>query len=728
MPADRLPFALADYRGEVADSFGPSDLEDAVRRLTDPGCARETLHWGRNYLYTVEVETNRGRLEVVVKQFRNQGLLAQLKRRRFGSKAEKSWRSAWALVAAGIETPQPLMLIESVSVNGPSFFVSSRLEDFFESRFYFRALKEGRETELFPEVDKDELLRLLASICRRLHQAGIRHRDISIGNLLLRLEGEPARPVVYLTDLNRARRGERLGLWRRTRDLCRLPIPTATDRSSFLSAYWGREVSRSSLAYALFWIQQEAFLLKNRLKAGVRRPFRALRDRVIPRRAHAHIPEAPKGVSVRDKIVWDRLSDQPHQHATRAERWKVRLADLGAHREALQAALASTPETWRRYRRLKGMLYQDEVRWGVVGVAVRPRPEDPEGLLTVLAESGARHVLLRLHPWAENHDPEEELAHELRSRGYEITFALPQNRDLVRDPERWRSAIEELAERFVPLGRHFQVGQAINRSKWGIWNYREYLDLVRTAAEILRRRGEVQILGPAVIDFEFHATAAVVNMRREGVHFDILSSLLYVDRRGAPENRQLGFDSAGKALLLKAIADSGRNCSDRCWITEVNWPLWEGPHSPAGKKVSVDEGTQADYLVRFCLLVLATGSVERVYWWRLIARGYGLVDPLGEEGLRYRPSFRALLHLQRQLEGATFIRPLDSEKGVRLYLFRQAEGEELVVGWSAVGERRVTFERPLVQAWDRDGRDLGLTPLRETVVCSGPRYYRLERL
>jgi tRNA A-37 threonylcarbamoyl transferase component Bud32 len=272
MSADRFPFALADYLGEVAGSFGPCDLEDSVRRLTDPGCARETLHWGRNYLYTVEVKTNRGRREVVVKQFRNQGLLAQLKRRRFGSKAEKSWRSAWALVGAGIDTPPPLMLIESVSVDGPSFFVSGLLEGFFESRFYFRALKEGRETTLFPEVDKDELLRVVASTCRRLHQAGIRHRDISIGNVLVRLEGEPARPVVYLTDLNRARAGERLGLWRRTRDLCRLPVPTAADRSYFLSAYWGREVSRSSLAYALFWIQQQAFLLKNRLKAGVRRP------------------------------------------------------------------------------------------------------------------------------------------------------------------------------------------------------------------------------------------------------------------------------------------------------------------------------------------------------------------------------------------------------------------------------------------------------------------------
>jgi len=117
---------------------------------------------------------------------------------------------------------------------------------------------------------------------------------------------------------------------------------------------------------------------------------------------------------------------------------------------------------------------------------------------------------------------------------------------------------------------------------------------------------------------------ALANRRHEGLHFDVLSSLLYVDRRGAPENRQLGLDTVDKVVLLRAIAEVGRNCSERLWITEVNWPLREGPHSPAGKSVSVDEQSQADYLVRYYLLTLGTGLVERVYWWRMAARGYGL--------------------------------------------------------------------------------------------------------
>ncbi|HXT52368.1 MAG TPA: hypothetical protein VN811_15100, partial [Thermoanaerobaculia bacterium] len=132
--------------------------------------------------------------------------------------------------------------------------------------------------------------------------------------------------------------------------------------------------------------------------------------------------------------------------------------------------------------------------------------------------------------------------------------------------------------------------------------------------------------------------------------FHALASLLYVDRRGAPENKQLGFDSLRKAALLRAIADTARWCEPRSWVTEVNWPLREGPHSPAGRDVSVDEQTAADYAVRYCTSLLSSGLVERVYWWQLIARGYGLL--VAEDGgLRRRPAFHALATLQRQLAG-----------------------------------------------------------------------------
>jgi hypothetical protein len=375
---------------------------------------------------------------------------------------------------------------------------------------------------------------------------------------------------------------------------------------------------------------------------------------------------------------------------------------------------------------------------GGLGIGLRPYPKNPEALLAAIDDLGARTALLRLHPWQDEHDAEEELARELAGRGIELSFSLPQNRQLVKDPARWQASIEELADRFLPYGRSFQIGQAINRSKWGVWNPREYVELADRAAAVLRARGDLQLLGPAVIDFEYHAAAAVLNLRRLKMRFDAVAALLYVDRRGAPENFQAGLDTVGKVVLLKAIAETAKNSTGRCWITEVNWPLWEGPHSPAGKDVSVDEESQADYLVRYALLTLGTGLVERVFWWQLVARGYGLATPAdatsAKQGLRRRPSFQAMATLLRELRDARALGPLEAPEPARLFLFQRPgfEGSKkglTVVGWSTgepvtvglAGSAGQSIERVI----GRDGAE-GPTGTAEVRLTASPRYFHLS--
>jgi hypothetical protein len=217
----------------------------------------------------------------------------------------------------------------------------------------------------------------------------------------------------------------------------------------------------------------------------------------------------------------------------------------------------------------------------------------------------------------------------------------------------------------------------------------------------------------------------LVNSNTSGLHFDIVSNLLYVDRRGAPENRQLGLDTADKVTLLRAIAEIGRNCSERCWITEVNWPLWEGPHSPAGKTVSVGEEEQADYLVRYYLLALGTGLVERIFWWRLVARGYGLISPESDGSLRRRPAWKALRTLIDQVEGSIFEGPLPAPEGAYLYHFKSGD-QEFVVGWSVKGGARATLPRPAAAAYSRDGESLPVSDGNEIDVGPSPVYHRLR--
>jgi tRNA A-37 threonylcarbamoyl transferase component Bud32 len=713
-------YAVAGWHGEVVAHLRPEPLAEEIVRLADPGAAVATIHWGRNYLYAVDLRTAGGPLPVVVKQFRNQGWRKVLERRLRGSKAERSWRAALAMTAAGVATPEPILLVESDLPDGPSYFVSRRVEPALEVRQFFRQLEGREDAGSFPEVEAGPFLEQLGSFCRKLHDSGIWYRDLSMGNVLVR-PGKGGELEMLVVDCNRARVGVRLGVVRRSRDICRFPIVERDHRAAFLLGYWGTVPSRLDPRWWLFTASVRGYLLKHALKNRLRAPSLS---RFMRRGHHDHIPAAPADAAPRNKAVWDHLSDQPHQHAGRWEKLAIRLADAPEHARDLAMVAGSLPAVWRRYRELRRGLYSTPVPFGGLGICLRPHPADPDALLAAVDELGVRRVLVRLHPWQDDHSDEERLVRELAARGYEIGFALPQNRELVRDRARWRAAIESIAARFLPYGRRFQVGQAPNRSKWGAWTRGEYLALYLDAAEILRRTGPVELMGPAVIDFEFYATLALVNRPVEGLRYDIVSSLLYVDRRGAPENRQLGLDTVDMFVLLRATAVLGRFSSHRCWITEMNWPLSEGPHSPAGRSVSVDEDSQASFLVRYDLLTLGTGLVERVYWWQLVARGYGLMVAGIDGSLAARPSYHALRELNRRLDGAIFHGPLPAPAGAYLYRFTRGD-EEVVVGWAIEGGVAAELPRPPLAAFERDGAPLPTPPDRQVTLGSSPVYFEL---
>lgn len=721
-----IPFAWPGFRGEAAERLAGADLVAAARHLLDAGCATETLHWGRNYIYAARLEVPDGELEVAVKQFRGDSWRERGRRRRGQGKAARSFAMARALAAAGISTPAPLLVAESEDPAGVAIYASERLVGRVEARYFLRARNAGRDGEEFPGIDGAVLLAAIARLARRLHDAGFYHRDLSIGNLLVAPGARPEEIAdVALLDLNRCRRQPRVSPRERMLDLCRLPLERAADRERLLAVYFEGETVPPR-GRAIYERARRRFAAKHRLKNGLGAARERLKRWLVPRGTHAHIPPPPVGASARDKSVWDHLSDQPHSHAGRLERVRVRFADLPAQVSGLVALAGAVPRVRRRYRELARAHPGAPFDWPGAGVALRPSTEDPAALLAAVDDLGVRQVLLRLHPWQEEHAAEEALARSLAGRGLELTFALPQLRELVRDRERWRRAVAELGRRFLPYGRRFQIGQAVNRSKWGVWRYEEYLALAADAAGILRRLGEVELAGPAVIDFEAHVTAALVNLPQPGLRFDALASLLYVDRRGAPENRQLGFDTVDKVTLLAAIAETSRSIgARRQWITEVNWPLREGPHSPAGRSVAVDEGTQADYLVRFYLAALGTGTVERVFWWQLVARGYGLIDPAGASGWRRRPAFAALATLERELAGTRCLGAQAAPEGARLYRFEAPDGRSRWVGWALAGA--VAWRPPgsVDRLVARDGEELA--PASELALTPSPCYVTLAR-
>jgi tRNA A-37 threonylcarbamoyl transferase component Bud32 len=725
-------FADADLVGEVRAAF-PVTI-DELRRLIDPAAAEKTIHWGRNYLYRARLRGGAAggpaaEIPVVVKMFRGDGWRQRLSRRFKGSKAERSLAASVALLEAGVPVPQPVAAIESSDPRGPSFFVCEHLDGAVEARYLFRAMSEGRERELFPELDPARVLERLGTTLERLHRARLWHRDVSAGNVLLvgDWSGAAASGELYLIDLARTRIGKPLTRGERVRDLARLPLQRPADRDRLLESYFGGTPPLADRL--LFAIHHHAFHVRHRVKDRLRGLRRLLRS-VKSRNAHPHLPPAGAGSAARDRVVWDALSDQPHLHAGRMAKLGARLADASVHAREAALLLRRLPAVAARYHALSGERHAAPVAVGEPGVGIQGGSAPAPDLVAEIEALGVRRVLLRLQPWENQLERDSALARELHARGIDVVLAVAQNRELVRDPGRWRALLEEIAERFAGLATHAQIGHAINRSKWGIWNQREYAELVTIAAEVLLGRSGARagwkIVGPSVIDFELYATCIALDWPENPVRFDAVTSLLYVDRRGAPENRQAGLDAVAKARLVRAIIQTSRHGDRESWITEVNWPLREGPHSPAGRHVAVGEEAQADYLARYYLLLLGSGLVERIYWWQLVARGYGLADPEAG-GLRRRPSWGALAFLTRALDGSRALGPIPASRPLRVHAFERPGGWSWLVVWSA--EDSIVAWRPPATArrlFDRDGKELVLVPGGEIRVGGSPIYIEIQ--
>ncbi len=397
---------------------------------------------------------------------------------------------------------------------------------------------------------------------------------------------------------------------------------------------------------------------------------------------------------------WNELADQPHNVAPRSERTRHHLRHWRSYFSLLGSDFARGLPALPAYRRnMKRMFHVPvQIGEGMFGVSVSPPgPEREEELIGLLKGGGVSRTLVRAASWERDKLADlQPFVKRLRAAGLDVGVAVLQRRRDVLDPEAWRAFLEEVFARFSSGPTAFEIGHAWNRTKWGVWDFTEYLALARPAFELGPKYGAV-LVGPAVIDFEFHLYPPTLKR----LPFDKVSSLLYVDRMGAPENAQAGWTAPKKIALLKAVADRSAGTPKDCWITEFNWPLaGTGKYSPASGKPNVTEEAQADFLVRYFLLALAGGLIERAYWWQLVAPGYGLVDSR-EPAWRARPSYRALRTLVATVGGAEFT-GAKIENGVHIFHFSKG-GRRFAACWSAGRPVEQDLAEPIAEVVDRDG-------------------------
>ena len=417
-----------------------------------------------------------------------------------------------------------------------------------------------------------------------------------------------------------------------------------------------------------------------------------------------------------DKSIfrWDGYSDQPATVDRRVKR-RLRWRSIGSVLKSLSSVLLLP-------RPVLGAIVRREAPRGhanddAIGLCVNlERPFEDKKILSgaelveIVETLNLRRIAVRI-PLSDIDNLQDYVDFIRQFPGYRILGVILQDRSTIEDPAKLESALESIFASLCGVVDCYQIGNAVNRLKWGFVSVDEWLEFFKVAWDLRNRKfPHIRLLGGAVIDFDLldHCRSL-----RNGYPFgyDGYASLLYVDRRGAPENRQMGFDLENKIRVLRRIIESGNKVDGadaRLWITEVNWPLEDtGRYAPAMDHCRVGEREQLHYLVRYYLLALATGSVAACYWHQLVAPGYGLIDNRADV-VRKRPAFHGFATLCRLFNGARIERFNRQDELGYFRLAARKAGMEIQALWCCGRETTITMP-PDKRAVDIEGRPMSVT-------------------
>ncbi|HZF71151.1 glycosyl hydrolase [Sulfuricurvum sp.] len=383
-------------------------------------------------------------------------------------------------------------------------------------------------------------------------------------------------------------------------------------------------------------------------------------------------------------FAWDHYSDQPAIIKDKALKRSMRRSALPSLIKTFCVALLTLPVSVFIMPFIPRRHISGEHFFGM-GVNLSYEPNTAPYLVN---ELGIKKLLIRIPLW--EMDRLHEYVAFIRSfKDKEITIALLQDREHITSPDMSRDHFIQIFEALEGICHTYVIGSTINRAKWGFFSVNEYLDFYSVAYALKKERfPHLKLIGSNVIDFEYHFTAHTL-FNLKPIRYDALGSLLYVDRRGAPENTQMGFDLIGKIRFLAALIRLSPKTSGELIITETNWPIKNtAPYAPTSETECVSEEDYSDYMVRYHLLAFASQQVSCVFWHQLIAPGYGLID--NREGIRKRPSFDAYKTMLFHLKDAEFIRYHTNNKG-HLLVCSTPRGE-LHISWNLTSTPLYTYK------------------------------------
>jgi len=676
----------------------------------------QVLAEGRHRVVKVTLNREGNPVEVAIKCFGKQQGWKDWSDQKRGSKASRSFLAAQHLYERGVCTPEPLGYVDH--------WAGGRLVE-----SYFLSIFEGGLTDMRQELDRiyaeepqcHTMVRLMTQAGRfikSMHDAGFQHRDLGVQNIMLRRTPDGGWKDFQVIDLNRGRTREKLTQAERGRDFDRLNIPGA-----FLSiavTEYSRKtnkkpptINKEFAAAKLKYSKRYQFHVKTR---RFRKPkyWGKKRKRVHP---------------YKNIWLWDDRSGQASVVMSPKERRHCYTKDRFLN--TITSVLKFGLPTFKAYQGLIDTAYKKPVAMkSRVAIALEAADIEIEPQLLLLDKLGTIPISLRIghHENKEQWDKSISLIKKLATKGHEVMLILMQDRRAVNQPESWANFLNYIFDHTAESIHAAEICHTVNRAKWGIWTAREQAELMRPIIGLKQQHPHVKFTGPSCIDFEYYYIFNALRAFPQELKLDALSHQLYVDRRGAPENYQEKFSLLEKATLLKAIAKVAPQTEDTVIVSEVNWPLRDtGTWSPVNatylpnpdrqSELGVSEELYGSYMLRYYVISLCSGMIDRVYWWRLAAHGFGLVDE--RDNWRHRPAYFMLATFLEILGESTFLEKLDSPDQVYLFKFRTSS-QEIVLAWSNEVEGYIS-DLNAVKVIDAKGKETSLTaPLSEA-----PRYYFL---
>lgn len=661
---------------------------DAVRDWSRYSLIR-TLSSGRERVDLMKISLGSEEKQVVVKTYPKLGVVKRFFAKRTGSKASRAFQAATILRENGVETPRVLALGKDQET-GKEYLVTEFVTDLTDFRQEMNRLLVGDGVE-DPSTEISTLLQVVATACRTFHDCGIIHRDLGNQNIGLKKGADGKWQVVFL-DLDRVRifPAGTLSWNQRGHDLARISLPS--ELKTFFLFFYTDDMFVEDL-FSAERKERRAFVRHEKMRPW-RHPIREWKLRQRCKDAKGAF--VPMG---KELWLWDAKTDQAIPASSSKERRAYRpIRNLGV---ILKSFLCNGRKIWREFQRLNMQPFLESVDFSkTFGVGLEADPTIWEMQLYWLKELESGKTKLPVLLRAYHHKGREQWtylckkANELFLRGNSVSIALVQDRAAVRNPESWREMVISVVEKTHAMVDFYEVGHATNRGKWGIWDFRDYTEkLLPIVLDAKARFPQIKLTGPACIDFDLHTLIGILGDVPKGT-FHALSQHLYVDRRGAPENFQGKFDTVGKCAIHRAIARVFGFKEEKIIVSEFNWPLLgTGTWSPVGafycarngpfqSPPSVSEDEMAQFSVRYWLLSIASGHVSRVYWWRLVHHGYGLVDNLDMDNPRPRPAFGALKNMIELLIGARFVSCKKTKEDRYELGFSRATGEKFTVEWT----------------------------------------------